>query len=157
MDKKEFETAKSRAMYLLTARAYTEKQIGEKLTKNYSPETVKLTLNWLIEREFIDDRKYAENRLRYLRESKKYGSLRIKNELKRKGVPDDIIADVMADDKERDYVAAIVERISKKHLDKLGTREGEAKIFASMARYGFLYGDVKKAISQIKNSRDFVC
>jgi regulatory protein len=151
MDKKEFETAKSRAMYLLTARTYTEKQIREKLLKNYSSETVDLTADWLFEREFIDDRRYAENSIRYMRESKKYGIIRIKNELKRKGISDDIIADITADDKETDYISTIAARIEKKHLDKLGSREGEAKIYAAMARYGFLYGDVKKAIAQIKN------
>lgn len=144
-------------MYLLTARTYTAKQIREKLIKNYAPETVDLIILWLVEREFIDDRKYAENALSHMRGVKKYGSMRIKNELRRKGVPDDIIADIMIDDKENDYVEAIKSRIIKKYNDNIGTREGQAKIFAAMARYGFSYGDTKKAIAEIKNSREYIC
>jgi regulatory protein len=142
----------SRALYLLGARAYTEQKIREKLSKNYPPETVEKAVLWLTEREFLDDRKYAENRVDYLKRVKKYGIMRIKNDLRAKGVPDDIIKDIIAADKENetDYTPLIKERIRKKHTENLQTREGEAKIYSSMARYGFLYKDVKKAISEIK-------
>jgi regulatory protein len=143
----------SRALYLLGARAYTEQKLREKLCKNYPPETVDKAVLWLLEREFLDDRKYAENRTDYLRRVKKYGIIRIKNDLRAKGVPDDIIKDIIAADKqnETDYTPLIIERIRKKHTENLGSREGEAKIYSSMARYGFLYNDVKKAILEIKN------
>jgi regulatory protein len=151
MDKREYEKSKSRAMFLLTARPYSEHQIREKLSKNYAPETVDETIIWLLEREFLDDRKFAENTASYLRRVKKYGAIRIKNELKLKGVPDDIIKDIIASEKEADPAEIIKERIQKKHTENLLTREGEAKIYASMARYGFLYKDVKKAIFELKN------
>jgi regulatory protein len=142
----------SRALYLLGARAYTEHKLREKLGGNYPPETVDKAVLWLTERQFLDDRKYAENRLDYLRRVKKYGIIRIKNDLRTKGVPDDIIKEIITAEaqNETDYTPLIIERIKKKHTENLKSREGEAKIYSSMARYGFLYKDVKKAIAEIK-------
>jgi regulatory protein len=140
----------SRALYLIGARAYTEHKLREKLGENYPPETIDKTIDWLTEREFLDDKKYAENRLDYLKRIKKYGIMRIKNDLKLKGVPDDIIKDVTRFENETDYTEIIKERILKKHSENLKSREGVAKIYSSLMRYGFLYKDIKKAISDLK-------
>jgi regulatory protein len=145
----------SRALYLIGARAYTERKLREKLLKNYPTETVEKAILWLSEREFLDDKKYAENRIAYLQRVKKYGIIRIKNDLKAKGVPDEIIAETLRADKENetDYIPLIKERIVKKCrgelCENLQNPETVQKIIASMIRYGFLYKDVKKAIAEL--------
>jgi len=47
---------------------------------------------------YIDDRRYAADKARYLKEYKKYGNGKIKEFLYHKGVPSDIISEILEDD-----------------------------------------------------------
>ena len=82
--------AKLRAMNLLKQRSYSEYALTEKLRQGGYPEQViDEALDYVKSFHYIDDRQYAFDYIEYNKENK--SSTRIRQDLKRKGIPEEII------------------------------------------------------------------
>ena len=82
-------------MYLLDVRDYTYVELFKKLKPNYPEEICYKVLNRLCEIGCINDRRYAEKYARYLCEVKKFGFFRAREEMKKRGLPQQLISEYL--------------------------------------------------------------
>jgi regulatory protein len=145
----EIKKAYSYATNLLEIKSYSESKLRDKLSARFSAEASGEVVARLTAEGYLNDRRFARRAAEYMAEVKKFGAYRIKKELFVKGISRDLIEEVMADI-ETDDTENIKIRIQKKYSACLETPAGEQKIITAMTRYGFKYGDIVKAIKEMK-------
>ncbi|MBO5266315.1 MAG: regulatory protein RecX [Ruminiclostridium sp.] len=156
----EFETAKKRAMYLLGGKDYSKKELRDKLLKNYSPETCEAVIEKMSEYGFLDDERYAKKLARKYILVQKYGKTRAKMMMIQKGLGPSLADEALRQYSTDDLITEIVGIIEKKYYDRLfiegleGKKELQ-KVMASLARRGYGFEEIKKAVSIVKSEADF--
>lgn len=140
------------AARLLTYRALSASALRDKLiAKGCAEEAADYALAYLQEHGFQDDRKYAESTARsYTRRG--YGTLRIRQELRRRGVERED-ADAVMEDYEPDYEAMTALLDKRLHGD-LSDRKEVQKAIAALQRRGFLWEDIRRALNDYGASID---
>ncbi len=156
----ELETAKKRAMYLLGGRDYSRKELLDKLLKNYSRETCEEAVRQMAEYGYLDDRRYADKLARKYVEVRKYGKSRAKMMMIQKGLGPSIADEALSRYSADDMVEEITAIIEKKYMDKLSADGAEGmkemqKVMAALARRGYGYEDIKKAVSLVRENTEF--
>ncbi len=134
----EYATAYNTAMKYIASSLRTEKEVRDRL-KNYPEEIVSETVRKLIERKYLDDEYYAKCFVNTYGESK--GVLRLRYELKRKGVDDGITEELLS--QTDDYEKA--ERECEKHRRKCADRN---KALRHLLARGFGYDTAKSAVNK---------
>ena len=85
------------ALRLLTYRERSIKELKDRLTsKGFTKGEVEGTVEYLIEAGYLDDRRYALRIATSVMENRGWGVKRIIHELRAKGIPGDIIQDVVS-------------------------------------------------------------
>ena len=135
------EQAKAVCLRLLTARARTRAELAEQLTKRGYPDDVSdRVLDRLAKARLIDDVDFAEQWVRSRHEYAGKGRKVLAQELRTKGVADDVIADALADldsDAERDRAEQLVH--AKLRRESLGNDDVRLtrRLVAMLARRGY--------------------
>ncbi|MCD7742161.1 MAG: RecX family transcriptional regulator [Ruminococcus sp.] len=142
-----YRRARERAMYLLDYRDYSYNELVKKLNDNYDDEICVDVAEDLVERGFIDDRRYAEQLARRECEVKLYGSYRARHKLREKGISDDLIVEVLKP-YEEDAVQRAMSLIDKKLLKYYEPQDKAQmqKLKAALARYGYSFDVIKEAV-----------
>ena len=111
--------------------------------KGVSKISVEQVLNRLIEKKYIDDEKFAKFWVENRNQRKGSSIKKIKSELFSKGVSSDIIEQVLSESNrnDEDEIQKIIAKKAKKYTD-------EQKLIAYLARQGFSFDEIKKAISK---------
>lgn len=157
---KELETAKKRALYLLGGRDYSRKELIEKLSKHYSREVCEEAAAQMAEYGYQSDERYADKLARQYIEVRKYGKSRAKMMMIQKGLGPSLADEALCRYSADDMVEEITAIIEKKYYDRLfadgleGRKEMQ-KVMAALARRGYSYEDIKKAVSLIKRDAEF--
>ena len=141
-------TAKSYLYSMIARKARTEKEAKQKLKeKGYSLEASNYAINKAKEYGFLSDEDFAKNYVEV--SSRNKGSYRLKQELKQKGISDDLIGEAlieMDEDVERAQAEQLAERYLKgKTLDDK-TRE---KLFRYLVSRGYGYDIIKGILRKI--------
>ena len=101
----------------------------------------------LAELGIINDRRYAEKLCRQLFEIKKLGKYRVRQEMRMKGIPGDIIDETLEEfAEEDDSFARLEELVEKKYERYLVDRKGVEKVKAALARKGYSYGEIREVL-----------
>jgi regulatory protein len=103
------------ALRLLTARDYTELRLREKLKiRDYEDADIDTALVRMKSEGWVNDRRYAERFSESALASGRYFGLRLRQELRRRGIPQDIICEVLCrvleDHDEADEIRSILGR-----------------------------------------------
>lgn len=142
------------ALWLLGRRAYTQKQIREKLKgKEFLPEQIEATVNRLLELKFLDDLEFAKNFIRQSTLGKPKGKYRLTMELSRKGVAKELIEQALTEELlgEENLAAQALARYGKRFAGLDRQKRYEKSMRFLLAR-GFSYDVAKKALTdRIKN------
>ncbi len=153
-DTAEFSAAQQTALRLVSRRAYTAKGIADKLAeKEYSPETIAKVLAFLTEYRYVDDYDYARRFVEECVSLKGYGFYKIKQELNRRGVPQEVIADVLS---EMDTQSAERETILPLAARKLGgdfDRKNIDRCSRFLAGKGYGYDTIRWAIDRLRQEQ----
>ena len=105
--------AKKRAMHLLEKMDRTESNLREKLRMNgYPQELVDEAVDYVKRYHYIDDRRYAENYVRFHQGQK--SAARLKMDLMRKGVSKDLIEQALSQEYQSDERKMIEQILQKK-------------------------------------------
>ena len=147
--------AKRRALYILAQRDHSAKELYDKLIKNYPPELCTLTVEAMRDFGYIDEEKYAGKLFKsYM--NKGWGKSKIRFELKRKGLPEDLIALCEEEYDDEDYIEEIKELINKKYINKLDFSDYSSvqRVTAALARRGFSFEDIKVAMTRVREECD---
>lgn len=145
-----FENEKSKAMSRVTkyigSSLKTQKQIMEYLRKKeYSDDTIEFVISKLVEYNYIDDQKYAQAYV--LTYGKKYGKLKLKSQLKVKGVSEEIIECVLEDNK-----VDSIESVASKYLkNKVMSYEVSQKLFRFLYSRGYEFDEINSYINKLKS------
>ena len=140
----EKESAQSYAFDYVSKYFKTEKQLREKLLqKGYLPAIVDYVVNKVKEYGYINDENFAKA---YLESGKiKKGEKLLKYELKAKGISEDILEDLEISEEEE---LAVCKKESVKFFQKAEkSRENVQKLYAKLARKGFSFEIIKKAVN----------
>lgn len=111
--------------------------------KGVSKISVEQVLSRLIEKKYIDDEKFAKFWVENRNQRKGSSIKKLKSELFSKGVSSDIIEQVLSESNrnDEDEIQKIIAKKAKRYTD-------EQKLIAYLARQGFSFGEIKKAISK---------
>jgi regulatory protein len=144
-----FIKARDTALRYLSARPRSFYEMEKRLNEDeYPPEIIARVMKILIRYNYINDRKfsaeYAASRLRI----GAYGPYRIRQELKNKGIADEIIEQAV---KAPDYdeVTAIKNWLKRKCYDPLTADKNQKRRFTdALIRCGFTFSAIKDAMKE---------
>lgn len=146
-----FRRAYQYGLYCLDYRDYSAEELFEKLLKTYKNEALCLeVIKKLAKAGLINDRRYGERLARRLVEGRKYGFYRVRREMTAKGISGDLTEELLEAYSDRFY-ENLMELISQKHGRKLGDGSDRAaveKVKAALARYGYGFDDINRAINE---------
>ena len=147
--------AKNKAMNLLSGRAHSRKELETKLSKTIDKELIKSVSDNMEKLGFIDDEKFAEAYADELFSRKRYGKNRIKIELVKKGIDNQIIEKVI-DDLDGDELENMRSIIEKKYLScDFNDSKIYRKIVCFLQRYGYQLDDIIRIINDFKESSQY--
>lgn len=143
--------AKLRAMNLLKARAYTEKQLRDKLRDGgYPSEITDIAISYVSSFGYLSDRQYAADYIEYRKESQSRTA--VFNGLLRKGIAKEVIESVWeetageeAKELEQKQVLAWMQK--KKLNPETASFEEKQKFSAFLYRKGFKIEAIRSALS----------
>jgi regulatory protein len=123
---------KARALRYLMRREHSRAELARKLAPHAeSQQALEGLLEELVSRKQLSDERYAEERARSL--ARKYGPLKIRHDLKAKGVADSLVARVSAEG-EMARARAVLE---KKYREPATTAEEKARRARFLQGRGF--------------------
>ena len=146
---------KQRAFSYLARRFHSERELLIKLKqKSYEERLIKLVLNELKEKSFIDDQVFANHFIEEKLKKKRWGKNKIRAALFSKGVSASIIDEVLKSfDSEEDQNEAAIGLVKKKYenLKKRETdnRKLKQKLIAFLLSRGFEYEISVEVVSKI--------
>lgn len=139
-----FERAVSYLSFAPRSRKEIEKYLAD---KGYDREIADLALERLDAYRYIDDRAYAEALIKA--KSKRYGTFRLKAELKKKGVSSEIIDELLSDGGE-DNIDIIAEKYMSSHKSS-----DKQKLKRFLAGRGFSWESISSAVSRLEDTGAF--
>lgn len=142
------------ALNSLDYRDHSTREIRQKLARKFDSQYVDEAVEKLTELDLINDDRYARLYARELFEHKKFGKMRIKSELRAKGIAADTVneaVDELFDEEEPDNVERIVDIIEKKYYNKMNDESGRKKVFAALTRMGYSFSDIREAMAEFSD------
>lgn len=140
--------AKEKALWLISYRDHSSKELFQKLLKDYDEESAQLATERMQELGLINDEAYAERLAKDLL-AKHTSPSTIRYKLIQKGI-DKESAETIVSELEIDPVQEIEALVEKKYLRSLSDEKGLRRTFAALQRAGFRYSDIKTVISRYK-------
>jgi regulatory protein len=136
------------ALNLLNVKDYSKKEFIDKLKqKGYSEKSIEIIINKLEDYGLIDDFKYANKYVRKKINMNKLGKLRIINELKLKGVNNNIVEKINFDEDK------MLNNAYNLAIKKLKGNKNENEALTKVARFlyykGYTNEEIKKVLKKI--------
>lgn len=140
--------ALSKAVKYIGSNLKTRKQIREYLSKkDYNPNTIDFVLAKLDEYKYLDDENYAKSYI--LTYSNKYGKLKLKSQLKLKGVSENIIDKYL-----ENANSSSIDGVANKYMkNKEYTFENFQKLSRFLYSRGYDFDDINSCINRMKEER----
>ncbi|MCX7695847.1 MAG: RecX family transcriptional regulator [Caloramator sp.] len=136
------------ALNLLNIRDYSKKEFVDKLKqKGYSENSIEIIINKLQEYELIDDFKYANKFVRKKINMNKLGRVRILNELKIKGVNNNIVEKI--DFNEDEMFKNAYDLALKKFKAYKNSKDALIKVARFLYYKGYTNEEIKKVLQKI--------
>lgn len=143
--------ARETALYLLSQRSHSRAELERKLSRRASRETAAATAQRCEELGLVDDARYAETLARDLCTYKFYSRQHILQELSTRGVSRELAQEAV-DSLDIDDEAQAVALLRRKYMHKLADEDGRRKTAAALARAGFEYRTVRRAMEQVAHA-----
>lgn len=130
---------------LIARRPRSEWELRDYLKrKDYEPEEINTILNMLSNRGYVNDTDFAHRWIESRRLLKATSKRRLRQELKQKRVPDEIIDEALVNDDtdEREVLKELIER--KRNQTKY---QDDLKLMQYLSRQGYNYDDIKSTLN----------
>ncbi len=147
------EASKARfaALFYLSKRMLTSFELRQKLMrKEYSPEICDSTIAYMEELGYINDKDYAELYTKNALENKKHGLMRIRQELQRRGIEQEVINEMLSST-ETDNGEALKSLIKERsqRLD-LSDRKQKDRLVGWLVRRGYRFDEIYSALRELE-------
>lgn len=141
---------KARGLYLLQSMDKTKQEVRNKLKQNFYPDIIiDQVIEYLKSYRYIDDSRYTKAYIECKSNSK--SKSQIVQELSRKGIEKDTIAQAYSESDKNSEHILIKKLIIKKRIDlEQATRDELQKLYQYLMRKGFKYGDIQEALKNME-------
>ena len=144
--------AKEKALYLLEHRNHSKRELTEKIARTAASwEAAEAAAGQMEELGLVDDQAYARDRAREMFLRKRWGPLRVKQELRRKGIDGELIEELLEEYRQRDEGGLVAENVRAVLETKYsGWREHEKqrrRAFAALQRRGYSYEEIREGMA----------
>ena len=130
---------------MLGRRALSEHELGSKLEeKGYEEADIHDTLAYLRDYGYVDDAKYALS-FALTRHGRGQGQYRIRQELRNRGVDEEIVESVLEQLPEPD---GAIQKILQSKLGKVNDEDTRRKAAAALSRRGFGWDEINRALEE---------
>ena len=132
---------RARALRHLVRREHSRAELARKLAPHAeSPQAIEALLDALLSRKQQSDERFAAERARVL--SRKYGPAKIRQDLKARGIAEDVIGRVALEDD----VKRAAEILQRKYRAPASTREERARRARFLQGRGFSYETIRSVL-----------
>lgn len=150
MERSDARRAREKALYLLEHRSHSKRELTEKIARTAaSREAAQAAADRLEEIGLIDDKAFAESYARELFLRKRFGALRVRQELSRKGIDRELIDQVMVpyleEDTGEENIALVLAKRYPLWREDEKTRR---RAVAALQRLGYSYGQIRAVMGQ---------
>ncbi len=142
----ELKKAKEKALNLLSYKEYTTKQLTDRLKRHTDEESAEQAVARMEELGLLDDDDYAERFARDLSERKKFGILRIRQEMRQRGLTNEQIeyaTSLLRSDPEEKMREIIARKYPLAYEDEKVRRRG----FSALMRMGYPAAEVRRVLT----------
>jgi len=151
----QFSYGKNLALYYLSFKARTEKEVREYLKKYDIEDTIaSQVIANLKEDNWINDHQYAYGIVNTNQFSGDKGPYLLTQKLSQKGIAKSTIEDVLKHFDHTEVAQRVAEKLLKKHTGKLPARALQEKIIQNLTNKGFSYSDAKSAFDNLDSQVD---
>ena len=151
----QFSYGKNLALYHLSFKVRTEKEVREYLKKYDIEDTIaSQVIANLKDENWINDRQYAYSIINANQLSGDKGPYLLSQKLSQKGVPKSTIEDVLKDFDFTEVAQRVADKLLKKYTGKLPARALQDKIIQNLTNKGFSYSDAKSAFDGLDSQVD---
>ena len=135
-----------RAIDLISRRLRSEKEIRDYARrKDWTPDNTNRVIDRLKDKGYLNDKVFAEAFVRSRQNAGKYSRRRIELDLRRKGIADTIIKEILHDEvDDTDALRKLIAKRAKRYDDV-------NKLKAYLLRAGFNYDDINREIGEYYN------
>lgn len=135
---------------MITSRfAYTTHEIKTKLAaRGASSEDSGEIIAKLVELNYLNDERYAEERVNYLINVKKESRKSVIQKLKQKGLNEKLIFTYLSDDSEEQVINELALKVMRRYT-KHSISYAKDKLITYLLRRGFKYGDIKNVVGTL--------
>lgn len=132
----------------LTKTRQTEFRIRQKLlSKGFEKEAIEACIQSAREKNYLNDLNYAEVFVSDCRLLKKWGIIRIKNELRKRGIPNEIIARVLPENSADENDVSGLKILVKRKYSPLTESKNQQKAIRFLQYRGYSWDVIKKVIN----------
>lgn len=150
IEKSDYKRAKEKALWLISGRDYSKKQLMDKIKKDSSEETAEEVCERMEELGLVNDENYARRLAHDLIYLKKLSLRGTKYKLLEKGIDRELCEEII-EEFEVDPVEQLVELIDRKYSDKLLDEKSRRRTVAALQRLGYSWSDIKAALAEFEN------
>ena len=151
----QFSCGKNLALYHLSFKSRTEKEVREYLDKyDIENKIVSQVIANLKEDNWINDRQYAYSIINANQLSGDKGPYALAQKLSQKGIAKATIEEVLKDFDFSEVAQRVAEKLLKKYTGKLPARALQDKIIQNLTNKGFSYSDAKSAFDDLDSQVD---
>ncbi len=146
--------AKNFALRLVSLKVKSTAKVIQKLKqKGFTETEVQAAINFLVEFGYIDDRIFAKNYIKFALENKKHSVARIKQDLFRKGIDKEIVAEALKEFETDEFEIENGYKIAKKKLEQL-LRQNKPNPIPRLCQYlfgkGFGWETINKVCERLR-------
>ena len=143
-----FRSAYEKGIKYLSMRAYSEKELYNKLKMKFGDGASRRAVDKMIRLGYINDEEFCREYAKYLFEVKKYDIKRISYELKNKGI-DSEIAENTLKTLDNEPIQRIIDMLRSKYERNLETEKDRKRLVNRFIRMGYSYRDIKDAFYEV--------
>ena len=141
-----------KALELLSQRQMSAKELFRKLRdKGADEETADYCVNWVIERDLLNEESYAGAIVRHYA-AKGYGEGRVRQELTRRGIPRELWEDALGQMPED---STKLDRLIASRLKNPDDRDEVRKLSASLFRRGYGSEEIRGALERFRAACEY--
>ena len=151
----QFSYGKNLALYHLSFKARTEKEVREYLKKYDIEDTIaSQVIANLKDENWVNDRQYAYSIINTNQLSGDKGPYVLAQKLAQKGISKSTIEDIQNDFDFTEVAQRVADKLLKKYTGKLPARALQEKIIQNLTNKGFSYSDAKSAFDNLDSQVD---
>ncbi|GHU81726.1 regulatory protein RecX [Clostridia bacterium] len=150
IEKSDARRAKEKALWLISYRDHSKKELQDKIKKTTSSEAAETAIERMEELGLINDETFARRYADELLQRKHMAPKGIVYKLREKGIDSKLI-DIIIEEIEYDYVGEIAQLLQRKYPNAAEDEKSRRRATAFLQRLGYSWDEIKKAISQIES------